>query len=82
MNLYKVLTRGVGWYYVVAEHPTDAQDELIRLLNLADYGFVKDREVVKIEVLANLVVEDSDGRISFNKNNLVIKRRSKNVPIF
>jgi len=39
-------------FYVLANTPSDAKDELERLLNKAEWWFSSDREVVNIKILS------------------------------
>ena len=50
-KLYK-LTNNIGNWWVVAEHPTEAENKLSELLNIADYGHFLDREITNIELIA------------------------------
>lgn len=51
MKLYG-LTTGIGYYYVVANDPTEAELKLLNLLNENDYGYSRNREVTRIDLLA------------------------------
>lgn len=51
MKLYG-LKCGIGYYYVVATDPTDAERMLLKTLNDADYGYSSHREVSQIDVIA------------------------------
>lgn len=57
MKLYG-LTTGIGYYYVIANDPTEAEQKLSKLLNENDYGYARNRSVTKFEVLA----EEADNR--------------------
>jgi hypothetical protein len=54
MKLYRLET-GIGTYWVVAEHPTDAEKKLMHVLNENNYGFHKDRTVTRIDVIAEQI---------------------------
>ena len=51
-KLYLLKTKNLGEYYVIAEHPTEAQKKLEDDLNKAAYGYSNDREVQSISLLA------------------------------
>lgn len=71
MNLYELKTKSHSHtYYVAAEHPTQAQDYLKRMLDLADYDFYDNRKTVEIKFVAKLVtVRDWNGKPNFNEGN-------------
>ena len=50
-NLYRLKNK-LGDYWVVAEHPTQAQEKLLKLLNKNDYGITSHRIVVSIDLIA------------------------------
>ena len=50
-NLYRLTTK-LGIYWVSANHPTEAQDKLVNILDVNNYGFSKDRKVTTIELIA------------------------------
>ena len=50
-NLYRLKNK-LGDYWVVAEHPTQAQEKLLTLLNKNSYGATDHRKVVNIELVA------------------------------
>lgn len=49
--LYRI-DNGLGSYFVIAEHPTEAQNKLKKILDDNDYGFSSKREVISITPLA------------------------------
>ncbi len=51
MKLYKLQT-GNGEYFVVANHPTEAEEKLSVYFNEADYGYNSNRKVTDIALLA------------------------------
>jgi len=55
-RLYKLSTNGLGDFYVVAPHPTEAEEKLTQLLESTDYGFSKDRVIVNIELITKEIV--------------------------
>lgn len=61
MKLYRVRLKGLhgtnvsiayGHPYVVADNPTEALDKVQDYLNKRNLGFISDREMVSIELLA------------------------------
>lgn len=53
MKLYKLTNNvTINEWYVLADHPTEAEDKLITYFNKHDYGFKRDRKVSKIELIA------------------------------
>ena len=54
MKLFKI-ENGIGIYWVVAEHPTQAEEKLKAILDANDYGFSDKRKVVTITVIAEFV---------------------------
>lgn len=58
MNLYKLITRNIGYYYVVANDPNNAVEKLSEKLKDSE---IEDRskKVIGIEILAE---SDSDYR--------------------
>jgi len=71
MKLYQ-LTNGIGTYWVVAEHPTEAQEKLESNLNKADYGFGKDRVTKTITLIAENIEFDSNGNPRFTNRFLIV----------
>lgn len=71
MNLYQLKTKSHRQtYYVAAEHPTDAQDYLKTMLDLADYDFYDNRKTIEIRFVAKLVIEnDWNGKPNFEEGN-------------
>ncbi len=62
MNLYRVKLRGMqssrtgiayGDSYVLAHNPTEAYQKVREFLDKSDIGFLKDRELESLELLAN-----------------------------
>ncbi len=75
MNLYLLTTKGLGDFYIVEESPNDAEDKLTNVLTIADYGFVKDRKIINIKLIAQEMQEynnkpfingDSERRLILN----------------
>lgn len=56
-TLYRI-TNGIGTYYVVADHPTEAANKLMDVLNQNNYGFFEDRKPKVIEPVAEEIVAD------------------------
>lgn len=66
-------TAGVGDYYVVATDSHKAEMRLKEMLDLADYGFTKDRKVSMIEVVSEEIGEFPEGKPNFSSgNNLIL----------
>jgi len=59
-KLYK-LVNGIGTYWVIAKDPTDAENKLIAALNMAEYGFHKNRVAKEIHLIADEIYEGSFG---------------------
>jgi hypothetical protein len=51
MSLYKI-ENGIGIYWVLADHPTEACEKLKKLLDDADYGFSERRKPTVITPIA------------------------------
>lgn len=43
-KLYRINTNGVGLFYVIANHPTEAEEMLTKELNDSDYGFTSQQK--------------------------------------
>lgn len=72
MNLYLV-TNKINDFYVLAEHPTEAQEKLEAKLDAADYGFPDDRKAKKIELVTCAITDSFNGKPFFcNGNRLII----------
>lgn len=54
MKLFKI-ENGIGTYWVIAEHPTQAEEKLKAILDANDYGFSDKRKAVTITVIAEVV---------------------------
>ena len=65
MKLYLLTTNGCGDYYVVAKNSNDAEVKLNGLLNKADHGFLGDRTVRNINILAEEIKEFPKGKPNF-----------------
>ena len=50
-KLYKI-SNGIGDYWVIANHPTEAEEKVEKLLNDADYGFTDQRKTKNISIVA------------------------------
>ena len=57
MKLYRI-ENGLGTYWVVAEHPTEAEQKLKSLLDKNDYGFSDKRKATAITIIAE-AIEDN-----------------------
>ena len=53
-RLYRVKTRGLPDSYVVADDPTEAYAKVKRWLDKNDYGFIKDRALDSVTLLADV----------------------------
>ena len=62
-NLYRLTTK-LGIYWVSANHPTEAQDKLVNILDVNNYGLSFDRKVTTIELIAEGI---SDNRMLTGK---------------
>jgi len=72
-KLYKLTTVGLGDFYVIATTTLQAEETLIDMLNIADYGFPKQRKIRVIEFIANEIHEFPEGKPFFSANdNLII----------
>lgn len=84
MNLYELKTKSCSHtFYVVAEHPTQAQEYLKRMLDLANYDFTENRETIEIKFVAKLVtVHGWNGKPNFNEGNnfLIVHEFGKEKP--
>lgn len=54
MKLYKI-ENGIGTYWVIAEHPTEAEQKLKSILDKNDYGFTDRREALSITIVAEAI---------------------------
>lgn len=80
MNLYEIKTKSYDHtFYVVAKHPTQAQEYLKKLLDLANYDFMDYRIAREIKFIAKLVTEkDWNDKPCFNQgNNLLIAKEEQ-----
>lgn len=57
MKLYR-LDNGIGSYWVIATDPTSAENKLIKILDINDYGFTEQRKVTCITVIAEAIEEN------------------------
>lgn len=62
--LYK-LTCKLGDIYIIASHPTEAQEKATEKLDRLNYGFRSDREILTISKIA-------EERNYFNDNDMLI----------
>ncbi len=51
-KLYK-LTNRLGEYFIIAKHPTEAEEKLMEHLDGLDYGITEKRKVTNIELIAS-----------------------------
>lgn len=71
MKLY-MLKNAIGWFYVLAEHPTEAQKKLEDKLSEAEYGFTSERKTTEIRLLSTLVDSSFNGKPFFSSENTLI----------
>jgi len=76
MRLYK-LTNKIDSFYIIADHPTEAQDELEKLLDEANYGFTDDRKVNIIELIANEIGEFAGKSFLSDGSRLIIVKKKR-----
>lgn len=70
MNLYRC-TNKISSYYVIAEHPTKAQEMIETLLDEATYGYPDKRKVSEIVLIAG-EIEDFNGKPFFSGGDTLI----------
>ena len=72
-TLYEITVRKGNSFYVIANSPNEASEEVLRLLTKAEWWFPDDRKVVNIKVLATEYHCFPEGRPVFGGNeNLII----------
>lgn len=71
-KLYKLSTRGLGEFYVVAMNPELAESALIDKLADADYGITDYRKVEEIIWLSDEVYDFANKPFFSNKDNRLI----------
>jgi hypothetical protein len=54
MKLYKI-ENGIGTYWVIAEHPTEAEEKLQSILDKNNYGFSANRKALSITIVAEAI---------------------------
>jgi hypothetical protein len=57
MKLYRI-DNEIGSYYVIAEHPTHAEQKLQTILDRADYGYTKQRVMKSITLIAESIDDE------------------------
>ena len=57
MKLYKI-ENGIGTYWVISEHPTEAEENLKLILDKNDYGFTDRRKAFSITIIAEAIEND------------------------
>ena len=65
-NLYLLKTKNLGEFYVIAEHPTEAQKKLEGDLVKGSYGYTNDREVQSIQLIAKELQDFPEGQPNFS----------------
>ncbi len=72
-KLYLISTKGLGDFYVIADNPAYAQNELEDSLVGADYGVKEDQKIENIKILAQeIAIDDEKERAFWNGNKLMI----------
>lgn len=56
MKLYGLKT-GLGYYHVVADHPTEAVDKFTKIMTDSNYGFSSQRKVLQIDIIAEAIID-------------------------
>lgn len=51
MKLYTV-TNKLGTWWVIADHPSEAENKVLEFLSNADYGFHDERKATTIQLIA------------------------------
>lgn len=57
MTLYLLTTKDLGDFYVVAQTANDAEYLLLESLDIADYGFNRQRKIINIKILAEEILD-------------------------
>ena len=78
-NIYKLVTHGLGEFYVIAQTATDAESRLKKMLNDADYGFYVERQVVEWHLIAVELGEFPEGKANFSSKNKLIFPKEFNL---
>ena len=76
--LYRISTRGVGDFFVVARSLDEATDTLRGRLEDAEYGFYGDRKPTCIDIIAEERLDHSNGKqyISEDYDNLIVAKEN------
>lgn len=72
MKLYRIETKGMGSYWVVASDPTAAENKLKEAFNKWDYGYYTKRESVSIHVIAEQINLEEKSSIGILDKYLLI----------
>ena len=75
-KLYLLTTQGVGDFYLVANTPNDAEDNLKKLLNKADYAITEKRKVINIKLLSEELYNFPENTPNFSSGNRLILESS------
>jgi hypothetical protein len=80
-TLYEITVKRGQSFYVIAESPNEAQSEVKRLLDKADWWFSGDREVKNIRVIAKEYHCFPADRPSFSddENLIIVHPESQNA---
>ncbi len=73
MNLYLCTTKGNHNYYVIAEHPTQAKENIEKCLNDTDYHFSMEREIKEIKLLTKAIYIWGNKPFISDDNRLLLK---------
>lgn len=68
MNLYLITVMRMNTFYVLASHPTEAQEKLGSLLDKANWWYSNDRKVKMIELIAEEIKYFPQDHPSFKSN--------------
>ena len=72
-TLYEITIKKGKSFYVIANSPNEASEEVLRLLTKADWWFSDDRKVTNIKILAEEYHCFPEGHPVFGENeNLII----------
>jgi uncharacterized protein YneR len=81
-TLYELTIKRGKSFYVIAESPNEAQDELSMLLSKADWWYTKDREITNIKILAKEYHCFPDNHPVFgeDENLIIVENQDKIKP--
>lgn len=70
-KLFKLTTKGVGDFYVIAVDSTTAENKLLEILNTEKYGYSLDRYVTNISIITE-EIENQKMQLSSQTKRLII----------